>query len=1293
MLNGTLEHAFCNFTKLVKSRNSSTEVLHLPLHLTFPFGRTLPSYVHKEMLVADRSLAMRGAVYFPFLWIILVICSWATLADTWSSGSVEWQGRGDPERVVGQRSTRYRIAFLQSVDRETEGEPGQDGLRAVMKRSPRVDLELEEQQRTAVEATETDSLPPISMTTSNSEKGLYRGIANPLAPLTLYLNDVRSVFCGPPQPTRTVIADIAAINVSNVEMVLLTSVKPAGISRSDGFVLSSKIYPKLTESALAQEVSWIDMPDVGCDGCFNETNEYPYPVTLPSQREIVFFGTVPATGYGNISKNCRADVPPNANFCVLPMVFWSNGGVVKANFQNPLSWFRKETDFSTVAFTALKSTQQAAPNVTVIMFASPSAGYTAISSVPYLWQLDIDTSNTSVSGDWQEFPIHSVIHPPHRTYRRSLRWNRNAVYLFSDSGGSLLILFGGASVNNDMVPMTDVWLFNITERSWVEAPSVPRHTTTVWSQYSAAFNPDEDALVVNEHVFDINYIHILDVTEPVRGWKTYSPQQSTPSMDAIWPVCATDAIYLLGDVQDYTIPSSYQAVLSQAWHVSNFGLGSATVFFPELVDRGAVSGSNIPPRSSHPLIVALNHSPLDFSSETCEVLLLGGGWLEKDPDKVLSMVWRMSLDARSKVNYHYGEVSSISLPTYPRTVDYYGKTVNLLDDIVVLIGGRESPEHNITSLWCLNVTTSVWTNSRVEGLGRKPISRSFHASFALDNSTVVVVGGTYDGFNNDTDSSGVWAFEFSNLTSCSGAWVELSATANSLLPSMSGHTVTVVDGHILLCGGRRTPSGGKSPLLSLRLDTQTRTYSTQAITWQGSDASSNDTHGHILVPYTNNSLLLYGGRKGVDYNTEAMLLVYSATEKDFQVIDIVPFFSHPRTAHLSSVCNFIISLVDLSGIDAQDVHGRNPKLRASYIPHTLCLAGHEYNRSADSCVPCAVGNWSNGGSSRCSACPTGTSTNYVASVSAQNCTPCASSDFCNGHGRCEIYDNKAKCACHFGYVSSDNCAIPYILVATVAVPILTFAAVVFGVYKFCQQKRARRKFQRLLVNSTRRIQDLSTAWRIEEDQLGMKHVLGAGSYGEVWLANLNDMPVVVKKLHHHCLIDDIAVQEFQREAELMKTRRHQNLVLFLGAGANSHQEPFLVLEYVKRGALSDILADTSVAISHSDTLRFMKDAAKGMEYLHGTRPPTVHRDLKSSNLLVTERWVVKVADFGTARLASQLDEHLQQSVEMRHYNGSEHTPLFKASDSMMTSKIGTLPYQSPEMLRGEMYNVSTDVYR
>lgn len=97
--------------------------------------------------------------------------------------------------------------------------------------------------------------------------------------------------------------------------------------------------------------------------------------------------------------------------------------------------------------------------------------------------------------------------------------------------------------------------------------------------------------------------------------------------------------------------------------------------------------------------------------------------------------------------------------------------------------------------------------------------------------------------------------------------------------------------------------------------------------------------------------------------------------------------------------------------------------------------------------------------------------------------------------------------------------------------------------------------------------------------------------------------------------------EFCSEVAIMQRLRHPNIVLFMGA-VTEPGHLSIVTEFLHRGSLYKIL-QKSTDIPFLKRLRLAHDVVKGMCYLHGCKPPIVHRDLKSPNLLVDRNWSVK----------------------------------------------------------------------
>ncbi|CAL4102604.1 unnamed protein product, partial [Meganyctiphanes norvegica] len=153
-------------------------------------------------------------------------------------------------------------------------------------------------------------------------------------------------------------------------------------------------------------------------------------------------------------------------------------------------------------------------------------------------------------------------------------------------------------------------------------------------------------------------------------------------------------------------------------------------------------------------------------------------------------------------------------------------------------------------------------------------------------------------------------------------------------------------------------------------------------------------------------------------------------------------------------------------------------------------------------------------------------------------------------------------------------------------------------------------------------------WEIERTDIVMKHKLGGGQYGDVYEAvwKRYNICVAVKTLKE----DTMALKDFLEEAAIMKEMKHPNLVQLLGVC--TREPPFyIVTEFMTRGNLLDYLRNCNHNEVNEVVLLYMAtQVAAGMEYLEDRN--FIHRDLAARNCLVGENHLVKVADFGLARL-------------------------------------------------------------
>ncbi|KAF9612212.1 hypothetical protein IFM89_038634 [Coptis chinensis] len=158
-------------------------------------------------------------------------------------------------------------------------------------------------------------------------------------------------------------------------------------------------------------------------------------------------------------------------------------------------------------------------------------------------------------------------------------------------------------------------------------------------------------------------------------------------------------------------------------------------------------------------------------------------------------------------------------------------------------------------------------------------------------------------------------------------------------------------------------------------------------------------------------------------------------------------------------------------------------------------------------------------------------------------------------------------------------------------------------------------------------------------------MIGSGGFGDVYKAQLKDGSVVaVKKLIH---ISGQGDREFTAEMETIGKIKHRNLVPLLGY-CKVGEERLLVYEYMRFGSLEDILHDrrkAGIKLNWTARRKIAIGSARGLAFLHhNCIPHIIHRDMKSSNVLLDDHLEARVSDFGMARLMSAMDTHLSVST-------------------------------------------------
>ncbi|KAM9296573.1 tyrosine-protein kinase HCK [Gastrophryne carolinensis] len=153
------------------------------------------------------------------------------------------------------------------------------------------------------------------------------------------------------------------------------------------------------------------------------------------------------------------------------------------------------------------------------------------------------------------------------------------------------------------------------------------------------------------------------------------------------------------------------------------------------------------------------------------------------------------------------------------------------------------------------------------------------------------------------------------------------------------------------------------------------------------------------------------------------------------------------------------------------------------------------------------------------------------------------------------------------------------------------------------------------------------AWEVSRDSLVFEKKLGAGQFGDVWLATYNGHTKVAVKTMKP---GSMSAEAFLEEANMMKTLQHERLVR-LHAVVTQEEPIYIITEYMQKGSLLDFLkSNEGNYLKLPQLIDFCAQIAEGMWFIE--QKNYIHRDLRAANCLVSATMACKIADFGLARV-------------------------------------------------------------
>ncbi|RLN88202.1 hypothetical protein BBJ28_00026657 [Nothophytophthora sp. Chile5] len=193
--------------------------------------------------------------------------------------------------------------------------------------------------------------------------------------------------------------------------------------------------------------------------------------------------------------------------------------------------------------------------------------------------------------------------------------------------------------------------------------------------------------------------------------------------------------------------------------------------------------------------------------------------------------------------------------------------------------------------------------------------------------------------------------------------------------------------------------------------------------------------------------------------------------------------------------------------------------------------------------------------------------------------------------------------------------------------------------------------------------------RIPREKVTVNNLLSRGTFKEVYLGIYHGERVAIKRLLPESRRDLREIDQFLSEAKMTAAMEHPGIVRLIGIAWDALADLCVVMEYMGGGDLRSLLNEyeaTQHAVGFDQEKMTIAGRVCGsLVYLHSLSPPVIHRDLKSSNILLNQALEAKLSDFSASR---------------------------QISDNTMTAGVGSARWMAPEVVMGERYDEKADMF-